>query len=449
MSMLETLAAKRQGRELPAPEIESVVKGYTQGAIPDYQMAAFLMAAAIRGMSFTETLAMTRAMARSGSLLDLGRLEGVKVDKHSTGGVGDKTTLVLAPLLAAAGVSVAKMSGRALGHTGGTIDKLQSIEGFRAELDTDEFLKQVERVGVAVTAQTRELVPADKKIYALREVTGTIESLPLIASSIMSKKIAAGADVIVLDIKVGSGAFVRTVPEAERLAELCVEIGERAGRLVGAVISDMNQPLGRAVGNALEIKEAVEALQGQGPLDLKELCLTLGASALLLAGKAESLGAATENLEQLIKRGLALAKFQEWVGAQGGQTAFVDDPSLLPQAPIVEDFLVPVDLGAPSQYLSKLDTRLVGLAAVHLGAGRLAKDGIINPAVGLLFHKKLGDRVKSGETLCTVFAMDRDSLVTAKRLLSGAVAYDVQSKALPLIKKLIGVPGGGSHSAMD
>src|SRR5256712_3985630 len=375
MRAYELIQKKRDGGELTAGEISAILAGYVAGEIPDYQMSAFLMAVYFRGMSSRETADFTLAMVRSGETLDLGAIRGIKVDKHSTGGVGDKTSLVLIPLVAAAGAPVAKMSGRGLGHTGGTIDKLESIPGFRTQLDTRAFIDQVNRVGCAIVAATNELVPADKKLYALRDVTATVDSIPLIASSVMSKKIAGGSDAIVLDVKTGSGAFMKTLDGARDLAKAMVGIGAQVGRRTTALITDMAQPLGRAVGNALEVAEALETLRGEGPKDLRELCLELGAQMVTLAGVTRTAEEGKALLTKMLGDGSALAKFAQMVEAQGGDRRVVDDTRWLPAAP------GRIALEAPSAgVVPAVGAQALGLAAMGLGAGRATKDGRGRPA---------------------------------------------------------------------
>jgi len=433
MRAYELIQKKRDGGELTAGEISAILAGYVAGEIPDYQMSAFLMAVYFRGMSSRETADFTLAMVRSGETLDLGAIRGTKVDKHSTGGVGDKTSLVLIPLVAAAGAPVAKMSGRGLGHTGGTIDKLESIPGFRTQLDTRAFIDQVNRVGCAIVVTTNELVPADKKLYALRDVTATVDSLPLIASSVMSKKIAGGSDAIVLDVKTGSGAFMKTLDGARELAQAMVGIGAQVGRRTTALITDMDQPLGRAVGNALEVAEAIETLRGDGPLDLRELCLELGAQMVTLAGVARSAGEGKDLLMKILDDGSALAKFAQLVDAQGGDRRVVDDSRRLPAAP------VRIAVEAPSSgVVAAVDAQAVGLAAMGLGAGRATKDDRIDPAVGVVLVRKVGDPVRDGEPLADVHAPDRARAAEAGRRIQAAYRIAARAPApRPLIHGVI------------
>lgn len=410
MRMVDLIVKKQNGKELTTEEIQFFVKGYTDGSIPDYQASALAMAIYFQDMTDQERADLTMAMVNSGETIDLSAIEGIKVDKHSTGGVGDTTTLVLAPLVAALGVPVAKMSGRGLGHTGGTIDKLEAIEGFHVELSKDEFIKLVNRDKVAVIGQSGNLTPADKKLYALRDVTGTVNSIPLIASSIMSKKIAAGADAIVLDVKTGAGAFMKTDEDAVNLAKAMVRIGNNVGRQTMAVISDMSQPLGFAIGNALEVQEAIDTLRGEGPEDLNELVLTLGSQMVVLAKKAETLEEARTKLQEVMKNGKALEKFKEFLSNQGGDASVVDDPPKLPQAAYKID--VPAK---EAGVVSEIVADEIGVAAMLLGAGRATKEDEIDLAVGIMLRKKVGDNVKKGEPLVTLYA-NRENVddVTAK-----------------------------------
>lgn len=397
MRMYDVIMKKRQGGRLTRAEIDFFVSGYVAGDIKDYQVSALLMAVFFRGLDREETADLTLAMAGSGDQADLSGIPGVKVDKHSTGGVGDKTTLVLAPLVAAAGVPVAKMSGRGLGHTGGTIDKLESIPGLNVNIAPGDFIRQVRETGVAVVAQTGNLVPADKKLYSLRDVTATVDCVPLIASSVMSKKIASGADAIVLDVKAGSGAFMRDGQEAGDLARAMVEIGKLTGRKTVALITDMDQPLGYTVGNALEVREAIDTLQGRGPADLVELCLALGAEMLLLGGKAASSEEAERTLRELLANGAAVGKFRQMVAAQGGDPGVADDMSMLPRAARQRE--VTANAGG---YVVSINAEMVGRAAMLLGAGRVSKESPIDLAAGIVLFKKVGDRVAAGEPLATM-----------------------------------------------
>ncbi len=403
MRMVDIIAKKRDGKELSSEEISFFVKGYTDGTIPDYQASALAMAIFFQDMTDQERADLTLAMANSGDTIDLSAIEGIKVDKHSTGGVGDTTTLVLAPLVAALDVPVAKMSGRGLGHTGGTVDKLEAVKGFHVEITKDEFIELVNRHKVAVIGQSGNLTPADKKLYALRDVTGTVNSIPLIASSIMSKKIAAGADAIVLDVKTGAGAFMKTPEDSEKLAKAMVRIGNNVGRQTMAVISDMSQPLGLAIGNALEVKEAIDTLRGEGPEDLNELVLTLGSQMVVLAKKADTLDEAREKLIEVMKNGKALEKFKEFLENQGGDSSIVDHPEKLPQAPYQIE--VPAK---ESGVVAEIVADEIGVAAMILGAGRATKEDDIDLSVGIMLNKKVGDRVEKGESLVTLHANRED-----------------------------------------
>ncbi|USB34073.1 pyrimidine-nucleoside phosphorylase [Paenibacillus sp. YPG26] len=399
MRMVDLIEKKRDGKELTTAEINFIIEGYTRGEIPDYQVSAMAMAIFFRDMNDRERADLTMAMVNSGETIDLSAIEGVKVDKHSTGGVGDTTTLVLAPLVAALDIPVAKMSGRGLGHTGGTIDKLEAIKGFHVEITKEEFTKLVNDHKIAVIGQTGNITPADKKLYALRDVTATVNSIPLIASSIMSKKIAAGSDAIVLDVKTGAGAFMKTAEDAKALARAMVSIGNNVGRRTMAVISDMSQPLGFAIGNSLEVKEAIDTLKGTGPKDLEELCLALGRQMVYLAGKASSLEEAEEKLKEVIDNGRALEKFKEFITNQGGDASIVDHPEKLPQA----DYLIEVPAKSDG-VVAEIAADEIGTAAMLLGAGRATKESEIDLAVGLKLNKKIGDQVKAGESLVTIHA---------------------------------------------
>ncbi|WP_169085744.1 pyrimidine-nucleoside phosphorylase [Paenibacillus sp. PL91] len=399
MRMVDLIEKKRDGEELTTEEINFVIEGYTKDEIPDYQVSALAMAIFFKDMTERERADLTMAIVNSGDTIDLSAIEGVKVDKHSTGGVGDTTTLVLAPLVAALDIPVAKMSGRGLGHTGGTIDKLEAIAGFHVEIEKDEFVQLVNKDKIAVIGQSGNLTPADKKLYALRDVTATVNSIPLIASSIMSKKIAAGSDAIVLDVKTGAGAFMKTVDDAKELAHAMVSIGNNVGRKTMAVISDMSQPLGFAIGNALEVKEAIDTLQGKGPKDLEELCLALGSQMVFLANKASSLEEAEELLKEVIRNGKALDKFKAFIANQGGDPSVVDHPEKLPQAP----YLIEVP-AKEDGVVTEIVADEIGTAAMLLGAGRATKESEIDLAVGLMLNKKIGDTVKAGESLVTIHA---------------------------------------------
>ncbi|WP_426392927.1 pyrimidine-nucleoside phosphorylase [Mammaliicoccus sciuri] len=431
MRMVDVIAKKRDGKELTKEEIEFFVKGYTTGDIPDYQASSLAMAIYFQDMTDEERANLTMAMVESGDQIDLSEIEGIKVDKHSTGGVGDTTTLVLAPLVAALDVPVAKMSGRGLGHTGGTIDKLEAVEGFHVEISEQEFIDLVNKDKVAVIGQTGNLTPADKKLYGLRDVTGTVNSIPLIASSIMSKKIAAGADAIVLDVKTGAGAFMKTIEDSELLAHAMVKIGNNVGRNTMAIISDMSQPLGRAIGNGLEVKEAIDTLKGEGPEDLTELVLTLGSQMVVLAMKAETLDEAREKLLEVIHNGKALEKFKVFLENQGGDGSVVDDVTKLPQAQYT--FEVKAET---SGYVSHIVADEIGVASMLLGAGRATKDDIIDLAVGLVLNKKVGDKVEAGESLVTIYANQEDVKDVEAKILENITISDEQVKPT-LIHKVI------------
>ena len=431
MRMVDIIEKKRDGQELTTAEINFFIEGYTKGEIPDYQASALAMAIYFQDMNDRERADLTRAMVESGDTIDLSAIDGVKVDKHSTGGVGDTTTLVLAPLVASPGVPVAKMSGRGLGHTGGTIDKLESIAGFHVELTREQFIDLVNRDKVAVIGQSGNLTPADKKLYALRDVTGTVNSIPLIASSIMSKKIAAGADAIVLDVKTGDGAFMKTQEDAEKLAHAMVRIGNHVGRKTIAIISDMSQPLGFAIGNALEVKEAIETLQGKGPKDLTELVLTLGSQMVILAGKAKTSEEAKEMLLDAIHSGKALAKFKEFLANQGGDASIVDDLTKLPQAKYK------IELPAKqSGYISRMVADEIGVASMILGAGRATKEDVIDLAVGLVLHKKVGDKVEEGESILTIYS-NRENVEDVKQKLYDNIFIADTATAPTLIHTVI------------
>ena len=418
MNVVEIIAKKRDGDALSAEELDFLVQGFTRGDIPDYQSAAWLMAVYLRGMSTDETAHLTHAMAHSGRTLDVEETVPLVVDKHSTGGVGDKTTLVVAPLVVAAGLAVAKISGRGLGFTGGTMDKLESFPGFTSELSPARFLENLARYRIVVVGQTPELAPADGRLYALRDVTATISSIPLIASSIVSKKLAVGASGIVFDVKVGTGAFMKTEAEALELAHTLVDLTKKLGKRATAVISAMNQPLGRAVGNALEVKEAIDTLNGGGPADFTAHCLTIGAHMLLLVGEAENEQEAQEKLENLLVSGQAIARLRDLVRAQGGDTAPIEDPTLFPQASIAHTVASPRE-----GYVSQLNPMEVGLTAVDLGAGRKKKGEPVDHAVGVVLNKKIGERVRTGETLCTIHAQSQEALERAEARLLGAYSW--------------------------
>lgn len=431
MRMVDIIEKKRDGKELTTQEISFFIEGYTKGDIPDYQASALAMAIYFQDMNDRERADLTRAMVNSGDTIDLSGIDGIKVDKHSTGGVGDTTTLVLAPLVASLGIPVAKMSGRGLGHTGGTIDKLESVKGFHVELTKEQFIDLVNRDKVAVMGQSGNLTPADKKLYALRDVTGTVNSIPLIASSIMSKKIAAGADAIVLDVKTGDGAFMKTEKDAEELAHAMVRIGNHVGRKTIAIISDMSQPLGFAIGNALEVKEAIETLQGKGPQDLTDLVLTLGSQMVILAKKAETTQEAKAMLREAITSGKAIAKFKEFLQNQGGDASVVDDTAKLPQAKYQ------IELPAKkSGYVSRMVADEIGVASMLLGAGRATKEDTIDLAVGIVLHKKVGDKVSEGESLLTIHS-NRENVDEVKQKLYDNIFIEDTAKAPQLIHEII------------
>lgn len=432
MRMVDIIAKKRDGKALTKEEIDFTIKGYTKEEIPDYQMSALSMALYFQGMTTEERVNLTMAMVESGDQIDLSDIEGIKVDKHSTGGVGDTTTLILAPLVAAVGVPVAKMSGRGLGHTGGTIDKLESIAGFQVELEGETFNRLVNENKIAVVGQSGNLTPADKKLYSLRDVTATVNSIPLIASSIMSKKIASGADAIVLDVKTGSGAFMKEMDDAKELAQAMVQIGNGAGRNTIAVISDMNQPLGFAIGNALEVKEAIDTLKGTGPDDLHELCLTLGSHMVYLANKANSIEEARLKLEDAITSGRAIEKFKTFIASQGGDPSVVDDPSKLPTASYTFEVAA-----KESGYVSEIVADEIGIAASMLGAGRITKDSKIDLAVGLVLQKKVGDKVQKGDSLVTIHS-NKENVAEVKEKIYGAYSITKKSvEANPLVYGVI------------
>lgn len=405
--MPDVIAKKKNGKKLTNEEIDFVIEGYVSGRIPDYQMSAFMMAVCFCGMNKAEVSHLTKAMAASGDQVDLRSIPGFKADKHSTGGVGDKTTLIVAPLVASLGVKVAKMSGRGLGHTGGTIDKLESIPGFSTALTTDRFMEQVRQIGIAIAGQTGNLVPADKKMYALRDVTSTVDSIPLIASSIMSKKLAAGSNGIVLDVKCGSGAFMKDKKDAKELARVMVDIGKAAGRKVSALVTDMDVPLGFAVGNSLEVLEAIETLSGRGPADLRRLCLELAAHMLSLAGKG-SVDACRELATKALDEGKALETFGKLIAAQGGDPSVISDTKKLAVAKYGHELISDV-----SGYVSRMDTEQVGIAASLLGAGRMTKEDVIDLGAGLVLRKKTGDRVEKGETLAVLYASEEGERMAA------------------------------------
>lgn len=431
MRMVDIIEKKRDGQALTNEEIEFFINAYTSGEIPDYQASSLAMVIFFQDMNDQERAALTMAMVNSGDVIDLSAINGIKVDKHSTGGVGDTTTLVLAPLVASVGVPVAKMSGRGLGHTGGTIDKLESVEGFHVEISEDKFVELVNEAKVAVIGQTGNLTPADKKLYGLRDVTGTVNSIPLIASSIMSKKIAAGADAIVLDVKTGNGAFMKTIEDAEALAHAMVSIGNNVGRNTMAIISDMSQPLGNAIGNALEVKEAIETLKGQGPKDLTELVMTLGSQMVVVGGKAKDLEEAQALLEKAIEDGSALESFRTFLENQDGDGSVVDDVSKLPQARFQIDLL-----SHKSGTVTEIIANEIGVASMMLGAGRQTKEDDIDLSVGIVLHKKVGDSVDEGEALLTIHS-NREQINDVKEKLNQSITISSHGEVPTLIHKII------------
>jgi len=418
MRAYDIIKRKRDGKVLTHEEIAFLVSGILSGGIPDYQLSAFLMAVYFQGMTMDETLALTREMLYSGKVLDLSHIPGRKVDKHSTGGVGDKLTLTIAPLVAAGGVSIPMLSGRGLGHTGGTIDKLEAIPGFRTHLSLDEFISQVRDIGLAIMGQTKELAPADDRLYALRDVTATIDSIPLIASSIMSKKLAEGIDGLVLDVKVGSGAFMKDIQRARKLAETMVDIGKGMGKEVVALLTDMDQPLGRAVGNSLEVKEAIDVLKGDGPEDVMELTIEMGAWMLKLGGKVVDVEEGKRMLRVLIASGQGLERFKDLIRHQGGDPRVVEDTDLLPIARGKRDIVAKGE-----GFISRIDAEDVGICAMLLGAGRTKVGETIDPSVGIVLQKKVGDRVGKGEPLATVYYNNKEGLEAILGRLDTAFSY--------------------------
>ena len=408
MRMYDLILKKRQGKPLTKDEIQWMIREYTDGRIPDYQMSALLMAICFQGLDKEETYELTMAMARSGEMLDLSQIQGIKVDKHSTGGVGDKTSLALTPIVASLGIPVAKMSGRGLGHTGGTIDKLESIPGFSTQLEDDAFEEQVNSIGISIMGQTKDLAPADKLLYALRDVTATVDQISLIASSIMSKKLAAGADAILLDVKTGSGAFMKEESDAIQLAKEMVEIGKSAGRKMTAVITNMDEPLGMAVGNILEVKEAIDTLKGNGPDDFVELIETLASHMLILGGAVKDFDEGLMRVRESIQSGKALDKFKQFVAAQGGDTKYIDHPELFEQADIIEEIRSEQD-----GFVGSIDAQEMGICSLILGGGRETKESVIDPTVGLVFSKKVADPVKKGDVLATIYGNDEEKVKQA------------------------------------
>ncbi len=428
MRMYDIITKKRDGGELTNEEIQFFIGGYVKGEIPDYQVSALLMAIYFKGMTDQETANLTMCMANSGETVDLSSIDGIKVDKHSTGGVGDKTTLIISPIVASLGVRVAKMSGRGLGHTGGTVDKMESIPGMQTSIDREKFFDIVRKVGVSVIGQSGNLVPADKKLYALRDVTATIESIPLIASSIMSKKIAAGSDCILLDVKTGSGAFMKTVDDSIRLAQAMVAIGEHVGRKTIALITDMDRPLGNAIGNSLEIMEVCQTLKGHGPADLTEICIDLAANMLFLANKG-SIEECKKTAQQEIANGEAFTKLKEMVAAQGGDTSVLDDNARFEQAKVKHEVL------AQSEgYLYSMNTEQCGIASVELGAGREKKEDSIDFSAGIILRKKIGDFVKTGDVIAEFYSSSIDKCLEAEKLFESAVTIrSTAPKEVPII----------------
>lgn len=428
MRMYDIIEKKRDGLELSKEEIEYFITEYCNNKIPDYQAAALLMAIFLKGMNERETAQLTDAMAHSGDMIDLSEIPGIKVDKHSTGGVGDKTTLILGPIVASCGIPVAKMSGRGLGHTGGTIDKLEAIPGFNTSISREEFIRNVKEIGIAIAGQTGNLAPADKKIYALRDVTATVNNISLIASSIMSKKLASGADRIVLDVKTGSGAFMKTLEDSVKLAQAMVNIGENTGRHTVAVVTEMDIPLGNAVGNSLEIIEAIETLKNRGPQDLTEVSFELAARMLELSGKG-SFEYCLELVRETVESGKALKKLAELIEKQGGNTAVIDDYSVFPQAKYKLDFVAET-----SGYIKNMKTDTIGVASLELGAGRETKESIIDYAAGIYFNKKTGDKVEKGDVIATLYTNKEEKLSEARDLLKQAIELsESQPVKLPLI----------------
>ena len=433
MRMYDIIAKKRDGGTLTRAEIAFAVNGYVDGSVPDYQMSALLMAIYLRGMTDAETAELTDVMAHSGDMVDLSAIQGIKADKHSTGGVGDKTTLVIAPIVAACGVKIAKMSGRGLGHTGGTIDKMESVPGTRTSLTQEEFFKQVNEIGISVIGQSGKIAVADKKLYALRDVTATVGCIPLIASSIMSKKLASGSDAIVLDVKTGNGAFMKKLEDSRALAKEMVSIGTMAGKKTVAVITDMDQPLGRAVGNSLEVREAIDTLRGEGPADFKEVVFALGSQMLMLAGRAADEKEARALMEGVIEDGSALDKFAQFVRAQGGDAAPVYDTSLLPVAGKTLEVTA-----KESGYVHRILAEDIGIACMTLGGGRETKESAIDLSVGIILEKKNGDAVSDGEVLATIYGNDDAKMQAAYEKI--AHAYEIAKEPaafVPVVREYI------------
>ena len=427
MRMFDIIAKKRDGGVLSREELEFAVMGFVNGQVPDYQMSALLMAIYLRGMTEKETAQLTDVMAHSGDMVDLSAISGIKADKHSTGGVGDKTTLVIAPIVAACGVKIAKMSGRGLGHTGGTVDKMEAVPGTQTAVDRERFFAQVNKIGISVIGQSGNLAPADKKMYALRDVTATIGCVPLIASSIMSKKLAAGSDCILLDVKTGNGAFMKTLDDSIELAKAMVSIGQHNGRKVAALITDMDTPLGHNIGNSLEVIESVEVLKGHGPADLTEVCYQLAANMLYLAGKG-SLEDCRRMAEEAVASGAAYEKLKQMFAAQGGDVSVLDDPDKFQKA----KFSRPL-LAAESGYLVRMNTEMVGNASVGLGAGRITKEDVIDFAAGIVLHKKTGDKVEAGECLATLYADQEEKFDAAEEMFRAALTFGPEPEPVPAL----------------
>ena len=433
MNTVELITKKRDGRVLTEAEIEYLVKGYTAGDIPDYQMSAFLMAVYFNGMTKDETVALTQIMRDSGDVVDLSAIDGIKVDKHSTGGVGDKTTLIVGPVAAACGVPIAKMSGRGLGFTGGTVDKLEAIPGYKTSISEQEFMDQVNDKGISVIGQTGHIAPADKKIYALRDVTATVENLSLITASIMSKKLAAGSDAILLDVKCGSGAFMKSQKDAEKLAELMVEIGKADGKETMAMITDMEQPLGNAIGNTLEVQEAIDVLKNCGPKDITELCIALAGMMIYLGKKADTPEEGMQKAQRALEDGSALEKFRDLIEGQGGDTAIIDNYALMPQAEFKLD-LEAWDDG----YIASMDAMKFGLASQHTGAGRERKEDEIDMSAGIVLAKKIGDPVAAGDVICSIYGNDMKKIQKSLEEVRNAVRIGIKKpEKVDLIKKIV------------
>ncbi len=432
MNMYDIILKKREGGALDKEEIDYFIRGYTDGVIPDYQASALLMAIYFRKLSKDETYLMTDAMKRSGDVADLSAIRGIKVDKHSTGGVGDKTTLIVGPLAASCGVPIAKMSGRGLGFTGGTVDKMESIPGFRTSIETEEFTRLVNEVGLAVIGQTAKIAPADKKLYALRDVTATVDNIGLITSSIMSKKLASGSDAIVLDVKCGSGAFMERIEDAEELGRWMVDIGKAAGKRTAAFITDMSQPLGRAIGNSLEMIEAIETLKGNGPEDITELALQLSAYMVFLGGKAASPEEARKLVLEKLKSGEALEKLKQFIAGQGGDPAVVSNYSLFPKA-AYEKSVIAKETGI----LAAIDAKIIGMASQHSGAGRMKKEDDIDLAAGIILARKVGDKIVKGSVLATVYGNDEQKLSDASEMMEHAYSISGQAVEMPVLIKAI------------